>query len=142
PWLLQPATRWVRKIGRSVTIEQARAENAALGEIVRNWWGDADVVLTPTVGVDPPRAGEFKALDPPDLFKRMGTIGAFTAPFNISGQPSASIPAGFSNAGLPVGALLTTRHGQDATLFQLCTELEKALNWRRRRCSMASSCSP
>lgn len=50
----------------------------------------------------------------------------FTAPFNVSGNPAASIPVGLSS-GLPVGLQVIAAHGAEAMLLDFCEDLEEAL---------------
>ncbi|MBK7971934.1 MAG: amidase [Deltaproteobacteria bacterium] len=133
----QPVTRWLRALGRRVTKAQAVEANRALAERILAWFGDFDLALSPTVGRPVPRIGEFDGLTPEAQFRAAAEIGGFTAAFNITGQPSASIPAGLSAAGLPMGAMLTARRGEDVTLLQLCHTLEGLLEWPSRRPPLA-----
>ena len=51
--------------------------------------------------------------------QRVGGMGSvpYTAPFNISGQPAVSIPAGLSSDGLPVGLqVVARRHEEELVL--------------------------
>jgi aspartyl-tRNA(Asn)/glutamyl-tRNA(Gln) amidotransferase subunit A len=78
------------------------AANAAVFEQV-------DLLFTPTTAT-----AAFRAEGPPPLEiagQRVGGMGSvpFTAPFNISGQPAASIPAGLTADGLPVGVQVVAR---------------------------------
>jgi amidase len=52
-----------------------------------------------------------------------------TAPFNATGHPSMSVPAGMS-AGLPVGIMLTGRHGEDATVLRAAHAYEQRSAYR------------
>ncbi len=62
-----------------------------------------------------------------------GINACFTAPFNITGHPSTSVPAGFSESnGLPIGAMLTTALHNDLELLQLAHAHEQATNWHLR----------
>ncbi|MCU1427877.1 MAG: hypothetical protein JWL83_1877 [Actinomycetia bacterium] len=76
-----------------------------------------DVLLTPTTAT-----AAFLAEGPPPMEiggQRVGGMGSvpFTAPFNISGQPAVSIPAGLTSEGLPVGLqAVTRRHDEDLVL--------------------------
>ncbi|CAN5773556.1 amidase [soil metagenome] len=54
-------------------------------------------------------------------------------PFNMTGQPAASIPAGWSISGLPVGLQIVGRHRDDATVLSAAAAFEQARPWARRR---------
>ena len=125
--LLEPTTRWLRTIGKGVSRRAAQAAADALGAKVIAWCGDADVVLTPTVGQPPPTVGAFRGLDGEGVFRAVAPIGAFTAPFNASGQPAVSVPCGTTRAGLPIGVQLVGRRGADRELIGVAAALEEAL---------------
>jgi len=61
------------------------------------------------------------------VFRAAAPIGAFTAPYNVSGQPAASVPAGRSSAGLPIGVQIVGPMQGDRTVLALATALEQAL---------------
>jgi amidase/6-aminohexanoate-cyclic-dimer hydrolase len=52
--------------------------------------------------------------------------------FNMSGQPSMSVPLAWSKSGLPLGMMFTGRFGDEATLFRLAGQLEQERPWRER----------
>jgi len=54
---------------------------------------------------------------------------ANTALFNITGQPAMSVPLHWNAAGLPIGMQFVGRFGEDATLFRLAGQLERAAPW-------------
>ncbi|MEG3581813.1 MAG: amidase [Chloroflexota bacterium] len=58
-----------------------------------------------------------------------GVNACFTAPFNISGHPSMNLPAGFGDAGIPVGAMLTGELHDDLSLLQLAQAYDKVTDW-------------
>jgi aspartyl-tRNA(Asn)/glutamyl-tRNA(Gln) amidotransferase subunit A len=59
-----------------------------------------------------------------------GINACFTAPFNITGHPSVSVPAGISaSTGLPIGAMLTAALHDDLGLLQLAHAHERATEW-------------
>jgi amidase len=53
----------------------------------------------------------------------------FAAPFNMTGQPSLSLPLQMSDAGLPIGMMFTGRYADEATLFRLAAQLETEAPW-------------
>ena len=78
---------------------------------------EVDLLLTPTTATT-----AFTAVGPPPReiggqpVSGMGSV-PFTAPFNLSGQPAVSIPAGLSSEGLPVGLqVVARRHGEELVL--------------------------
>lgn len=124
---LQPVTRWFRTVGKTFTAADAQRAHAVLSERIAGWMGDADVLLSPTTAIPPPRVGAFAELDPAAMWQAISPIGVFTAGFNVSGQPAATIPVGHTQVGLPIGAQLVGREGADRALFALAFQVEQAL---------------
>jgi Asp-tRNA(Asn)/Glu-tRNA(Gln) amidotransferase A subunit family amidase len=58
---------------------------------------------------------------------------SFTRLFNITGQPSISLPCGFTEGGLPIGLMLTGRPFADLTVLQVAHAYERAHDWHTRR---------
>jgi aspartyl-tRNA(Asn)/glutamyl-tRNA(Gln) amidotransferase subunit A len=88
-----------------------------------------DLLLTPTLAV-PPFALHIQGVEKID--GRMVTPSqwlAFTFPFNMTGQPAASVPAGFTNSGLPVGLQIVGRHLADASVLRAAASFEAAKPW-------------
>jgi len=130
--LLQPVTAWMHRAGKDVRPADAARIARELEVRVLRWFGDADLVLTPTVATPPPRVGAFRDLGAEEAFAAASMLGAFTAPFNVSGQPAASLPAGLTRAGLPIGAQLVGPSGGDVRVLQVSRQLEQAMPWRGR----------
>ena len=57
----------------------------------------------------------------------------FNVLWNSTGQPAASVPAGFSGEGLPLAVQLVGRPDAEATLLSLAAQLEAARPWADRR---------
>jgi amidase len=131
--MAQPVTRWLRELGRPHTYEAVQQRHQELQARVAAWWGEADLWLTPTIGRPPPEVGAFRGLSAPEAFQAMAPLGQFTALFNVSGQPAASIPAGLTEEGWPIGVQLVGRLGHDALVLDLSRELERAMPWTSRR---------
>ncbi len=103
-----------------------------LGSLSAEFYGDVDVVLSPTLGTTTPRVGY---IDPTQDYEtvigRLIDLAAFTPYQNATGEPAVSLPLGTDPAGLPLGLQLSTGLGREATLLELAYELEQARPWRR-----------
>jgi amidase len=134
--VLQPVTLWLREAGKKLRPDQVHERQLELDRRIASWFGDADLWLTPTVAVAPPAIGAWRGLPPADAFARAAELGAFTALFNVSGQPAASIPAALSGEGWPIGVQLAGRPLADATVLAVSRQLEAALPWSAARPSL------
>jgi aspartyl-tRNA(Asn)/glutamyl-tRNA(Gln) amidotransferase subunit A len=57
---------------------------------------------------------------------------SFTLPINLTGQPAASVPAGWTEDGLPVGLQIVGRHLADATVLGAAASFQDAVGWQER----------
>ena len=57
----------------------------------------------------------------------------FTFPINMTGQPAASIPAGYTKKGLPVGLQIIGKHLDDPMVLRASAAFEKASPWLTKR---------
>ncbi|MSP78526.1 MAG: amidase [Dehalococcoidia bacterium] len=57
----------------------------------------------------------------------------FTFPFNVTGHPAASLPCGFTSAGLPVGLQVVGRPADEVTVLRACMAFEEARPWVGRK---------
>ncbi|GAB3089021.1 amidase [Micromonospora schwarzwaldensis] len=124
---LLPLTRFLRERGEAVGAARLMA---ALGELqaqvrrgARRTAG-CDLLLCPTLAAPQAPVGAFAALDPAEDFDRQRRFSPYCAVFNVTGDPSVSLPVGRTAEGLPVGVLLTGRYGDDATLIATAAQLE------------------
>jgi amidase/6-aminohexanoate-cyclic-dimer hydrolase len=109
-----------------------------IGRQVASFLERYDALLTPTMATPPPPLGVL-SLSNPDGGEFLGnllrTVG-FTQLFNAAGNPAMSVPLAWNAAGLPIGVQFAGRYGDEATLFQLAGQLEKARPWFDRRPSL------
>ena len=93
---------------------------------------DHDLLLTPTLAVPPfevgiqgPEVIDGRSVEPFEWLH-------FTYPLNFTGQPAASVPAGWTDDGLPVGLQIIGRHLDDSTVLRASAALEAARPWAQR----------
>jgi amidase len=106
-----------------------------VGRIIGRFFTHYDVLLTPTMCHPPHKLGvlAMTGTDPKAYLEAiLGTI-AFTSPFNTAGTPAMSVPLAWSKEGLPLGVQFAAGFGEEATLFRLASQLEKAQPWGERR---------
>jgi amidase len=108
--------------------------NRALGAFMQEY----DLLMTPTMPAPPAELGRYNADDPSYdargwLTKLLDEPAHFTALFNITGQPAISLPLHQSDDGLPLGIQFVGRHGAEALLLRLASQLESAQPWAGRK---------
>ena len=94
-------------------------------------WQEVDVLLTPTLAELPlPLGTLFEGIDADPLrpVMRAAAFTPFTPLINVTGQPAASLPLSWHD-GLPVGVQAIGRPADEATLFRLSAQLERARPW-------------
>jgi amidase len=106
--------------------------------IVARWGEEFDVLLTPTMTIEPPRAGEILAAVHAGAETGTPAIQVFqmavlTSAWNITGQPAISLPTHQTADGLPIGVQLVGGPWEEARLLQVASQLEAALPWRSRQ---------
>jgi amidase len=118
----------------AVDFEKAQHRRTALWQILARFFERHDLLVTPTTSVPAfplgrsfPEAIAGKKLELPiEWFP-------FTYPFNITGHPAISVPAGWTAEGLPVGLQIVGRRFADATVLRAAAAFEAAAPWAERR---------
>jgi Asp-tRNA(Asn)/Glu-tRNA(Gln) amidotransferase A subunit family amidase len=111
----------------------------ALGKIARfryntrRFFEQYDLLLTPVTS-EP----AFRIDDPVwDIEHQIPALAMakfmFTPPFDVSGNPAASVPIGFTPDGLPIGLHVVGRWGEDDTVLRVARELERDRPWAQQR---------
>jgi amidase len=136
PERLEKRTLGMRRMGsfwRASTVARLRRAEPKLRERIWASLDGADVLMTPTLATPPPRVGKWEGKG---AFRTLNGVAGhvpWTAVFNTTGQPAASVPAGFSPAGLPVGVQIVGQMDDEATLISLAAQLEAERPWADRR---------
>ncbi len=156
---LEAETWMLAQLGRSFSAAEFDLANRRLytqSRLFEGFMQDYDVFLTPTLSGPPVEHGYFKSrgidklLAPIASRFALGRLAAnqatlsrlaeqpfdwvsATMAFNITGNPSVSLPLHWSRDNLPVGMMFTAKFGRDDTLFSLAGQLEQAQPWWDRR---------
>lgn len=113
-------------------LAHAQAERWRYAEALRQATEAYDVLATPTLPIGPFALGA----DGPSDLGGASVDGLawspFTYPFNLTGQPAISVPAGHDADGLPVGVQLAGRWREDLTVLRAAAALERASPWAAR----------
>ena len=125
---LEDAARWtVADLSRSLR------EMERLKGRMRDLFSTYDILLTPTTAV-----AAFPIEGWPDTINGVSVdprwaFTPFCYLFNMTGQPAASVPAGFTATGLPIGLHVVGRFGDEATVLRVSAALEEAQPWTSHR---------
>jgi aspartyl-tRNA(Asn)/glutamyl-tRNA(Gln) amidotransferase subunit A len=96
-----------------------------------------DLLLTPTTPIAAFEAG--REVPPGWPHERWQTWTPFTYPFNLTQQPAATVPCGFTSAGLPVGLQVVGPRHADARVLRACRAFEQARPWAGTRPTLGVS---
>jgi amidase len=151
----EAATWALGLLGRQITAAEFSKAIRLLQRSARqmgHFFEEYDLLLTPTLAMPPVVTG---ALNPTGAkafaMKFLGRLNAgglinalagvetlagqvfefmpYTPLFNATGQPAMSVPLYWNDEGLPIGMHFIGRYGDEATLFRLAGQLEKAAPW-------------
>jgi amidase len=136
---VEPLTWALAEIGRARSAGRYLADVAVhqgLSRMIAMWYEDGgfDLLLTPTMAERPSPLGTWDdgGERPMAAFERSFPAGAFTAIFNVTGQPAISLPLHWSDDGLPVGVQLVAPFGREDLLIAIAAQLERAQPWAER----------
>lgn len=96
---------------------------------IRTFMKDYDLLLTPTLTTT---AFDLGLDDPAPVHGWVPDAGwtSFTFPFNLTGQPAATVPAGFTEDGLPVGLQIVGQPFGEAAVLRASAAFEHCCDWR------------
>lgn len=119
--------RWTAEdLTDAVTFQKTIANKLA------RFMADYELLLTPTTAVPPFGLG----IRGPDTIAGRAVPPtkwtALTSPFNMTGQPAVSVPAGWTADGLPVGLQIVGRHLDDTGVLRAAAAYEQARPWHDR----------
>ncbi|MGP9819953.1 amidase [Salinarimonas sp. NSM] len=109
----------------------ALAARQVFAERMRRYHDEVDLLITPTMPIGAPTVdGRPTGPGVPERFEGpWSDWSPFTYPFNLSGQPAATVPVGLTREGLPIGLQIVARRGEDALVLAAAAVVEAAVNF-------------
>jgi amidase len=132
---VEPLTRWLVEVGRSLSARELGAALAWLAGFERRFIARAahvDAVLTPAMALTPRPIGWYDAEDGERNFAQQVLYTPFTSMVNVSGLPAIVLPVHVTAEGLPMGVQLIGRPGREDVLLAIGAQLERRLHWQHR----------
>jgi amidase len=134
---LEPALRQGYEYGKTLPAAQyigSVNRFHGIGRILEGYMSEYDAILSPSLTQLPPKLGELSTARGSflDFRRQVAAYGTFSAAFNASGQPAASLPLVWTDAGLPVGVQVVGRYGREDLVLGLSAQLEAAQPWAGR----------
>lgn len=129
---LEPFTRYLYDLaigfdGADVIRGLQSAE--LIGRKAATYFERFDIFLSPTTRTVVPELGVYDTSDVEALLPIAATPASETAVFNIGGQPAASVPMGYDEAGVPLGVQVAAPFGREDLVLAVSRQLEQAAPW-------------
>jgi amidase len=120
-WVTPAVREWAIRRGEEVGVRANRV------------FDRCDVLLTPTTAHRPVDVGVLDGVGTLRASLLAMPLIAYTALWNVTGNPAASVPAGFGTDGLPLAVQLVGRPHDETTLLTVSAQLEAARPWAAAR---------
>ena len=136
PGLVERRTKGFARLGAAfpqTLVDKAIAAGVGVGARVGRVFERADAILTPGPAKPAFTIGALQGRGALWTLNAMLDRVPYYATYNATGQPAASVPAGFDGDGMPLAVQLVGRPDDEATLLELAAALEQARPWAHRR---------
>ncbi|MFE5557507.1 amidase [Streptomyces sp. NPDC056544] len=136
PDLLERRTRRTLALARLVpesAVERGIRAGERLAERADRMFTTMDLLLTPVVAERPRPVGALDGAGLLTALARSRPMVAYTALWNVTGHPAASVPAGLGEDGLPLAVQLVGRRDDEVTVLRVAAQLEEVRPWAQRR---------
>jgi amidase len=132
---LEPRTRGMVRLGSAMArgAARSRAKEAERAKRINAIFDEHDVLMTPVTAAPPPLAAQVRGRGALRTFFGSTPYVCYTAVWNLTGQPAASVPAGVDGDGLPTAVQLVGRPDDEATVLALAAQIEAARPWADAR---------
>jgi amidase len=139
PERLSDQTRGFVRLGKLISdrrLAKVRDRMPAAAARITELWRDYDLLLTPATAQLPVEIGHWRGQGAVRTINGMSNVYPYAAAWNYTGQPAATIPAGFTDSGLPRSVMLVARPNDEATLISIGAQLEAERPWAGQRPSL------
>ena len=131
--LLDPGLARIAENAKTIALDDyldAIEARGRLGAAIRGFHTRYDLLVTPSVAVPPFAAGRLAPETMGDVGSDWTRWASFSYPFNLTQQPAASVPCGFTKAGLPVGLQIVGPMHDDRRVLRAARAFEKLRPWQ------------
>ena len=128
---LGPVYRDVLERGSTIAARHyaaLRLGGLAFGGRLRALFEDIDLLLCPSW----PTPAQEISVDAIGDIEDQGGLLRFTGPYNLTGNPTLSVPSGFNRAGMPLGLQLVARHLDEELLCRVGHAYQNETDWHKR----------
>jgi amidase len=133
---LERRTRGMARLGALIPpalLQRSLANEAEFTRRMNRVLEDHDVLITPATATPPPRVGQLEGRGAIWTLNAIAGMVPFNGVWNVTGQPAASVPAGFGSDGLPRAVQIVGRPNDEATLLSLAAQIEAERPWAQQR---------
>jgi amidase len=141
PRRLQRRSRGLSRMGAAIppallrrALEQEDADRERIGRV----FDGADLLMTPMWTRIPQRIGAFEGYGGLRSFDEAARMVPYCSPWNHTGQPAMSVPAGWTDQDVPLAVQFVAPPDGEPLLLSLASQLEQDIRWPERQPPFAS----
>jgi amidase len=133
PERLERRTRAFKRLGAVAEpfVQRARSLEADYGQRLFGVFDDHDVLITPMTALPPVEVMRWEGVGAPRAIDGISRVYPYAAPWNVLGNPAASVPA-LLDDGLPIAVQLVARPNDEHTIVALAAQIEAERPWQER----------
>jgi amidase len=121
-------TKPLRGLSRGAEREATRKGHAFL----RDLFAEYDLLITPVTATEAEPVGQLDGLSAIRTVLKATPVASYTSIWNVFGNPAASVPMGFTAAGLPLAVQVVGPNNGEPEVLKLCAQLEQHVPWAHR----------
>jgi amidase len=136
PERLERRIRTLARLGGMLppgAVDWALGRQAAYAARLNEPLSDHDALMMPVTPAPPPKIGAREGLGWLRTTLAASATVPYAAPWNFTGQPACSVPAGFAADGLPRAVQFVGKPNDEATLLSLSAQIEAERPWAQDR---------